>query len=93
MFEDPFHETENRFENLQKVFFQPPSDLSQLIGSLLTGQNRTPNRTLIFETTRGRKIRIKGGELVFTPQSLAAAIEIVERKIDEQNQQTKPKTN
>ena len=81
------------YANLKKVFFQPPSDLSQLIGSLLTGQNRTPNRTLIFETTRGRKIRIKGGELVFTPESLAAAIEIVERKIEEQNQQTKPKTN
>ena len=81
------------YVRLKKVFFQPPSDLSQLIGSLLIGQNRTRNRTLVFETTRGRKIRIKCGELVFTPQSLAAAIEIVERKIDEQNQQTNSKTN
>ncbi len=59
------------YEQFERVFRQPESDLTRLISSLLEGQPRTVRDSLVFETTRGKRIHIPGCDDLFTASSLA----------------------
>ncbi len=68
------------YERLQRVYLQGQSDLAGLISSLLVHRNNLSNNVLVCETLRGRKIVIKGCERIFTPPTLTAAINEINRK-------------
>ncbi|MCH2183692.1 MAG: zinc-ribbon domain-containing protein [Mariniblastus sp.] len=68
------------YEQFDRVFRQPESELTRLISSLLAGQGRIAKESLVFETTWGKRIYIPGCDDLFTASSLADVLMEIRRR-------------